>query len=257
MALRQFISRRGPPEEIRSDRGTNFVGAERELKEAIRGWNNTKIYQELQQKGVNWTFHPPKAAHMSGVWERLVQSAKKHLKVIVGDRLLSEIALRTLFTEVEFIMNNRPIVAASDDPADLEALTPNHFLLQRKAAGLPPGIFIREDHLGRKQWRKMQYLTDVFWKRWISEYLPTLFERKKWLKNQRNVRVGDIVLILEENVPRNKWNLGHVTEVFVGRDSRVRSAKVKTSSTELYRPVVKLSLGWLGQTLTTIGKGLD
>jgi len=160
MASRQFISQRGPPEEIRSDRGTNFVGAEHELKEAIRGWNNTKIYQELQQKGVNWTFHPPTAAHMSGVWERLVQSAKKHLKVIVGDRLPSEFALRTLFTEVEFIMN-RPIVAASDDPADLEALTPNHFLLQRKVAGLPPGVFIREDHLGREQWRKVQYLTDV------------------------------------------------------------------------------------------------
>ena len=50
------------------------------------------------------------------------------------------------------------------------------------------------------------------------------------------------MLILEENLPRNKWNLGHVTEVFVGLDSRVRSAKVKTSSTELHRPVVSLCL---------------
>ena len=183
---------------------------EHELQDAMKGWNNTKICQELQQRGVKWTFHPPTAAHMSGVWERLVQSAKKHLKAIVGDRLLSEFALRTLFTEVEFIMNNRPIVAASDDPADLEALTPNHFLLQRKVTGLPPGIFVKEDHLGRKQWRKVQYLTDIFWKRWISEYLPTLTEREKWLKDQRNVRVGDLVLILEENLPRNKWNLGLV-----------------------------------------------
>ena len=171
---------------------------ERELEEAIRGWNNTRLYQELQQKGVKWTFHPLTAAHMSGVWERLVQSAKKHLKAVVGDRLLSEFVLRTLFTEVEFSMNNRPIVAALDDPADLEALTPNHFLLQRKVTGLPHGVFVKQDHLGRKQWRKVQYLTDVFWKRWISEYLPTLTEREKWLKDQRNVRVGDLVLILEE-----------------------------------------------------------
>jgi len=138
---------------------------------------------------------------MSGVWERLVQSAKKQLKVIVGDRLLSEFALRTLSTEVEFVVNNCPIVAASDNPADLEAWTPNHVLLQRKVAGLPPGVFVKEDHLGRKRWRKVQYLTDVFWKRWISEYLPTLTEREKWLKDQRNVGVGDIVLILEDNVP--------------------------------------------------------
>lgn len=116
---------------------------------------------------------------MSGVWESLVQSAKKHLKAIVGDRLLSEFPLPTLFTEVEFIMNNRPIVAASNDPAHLEALTPNHFLLQRKVTGLPPGVFVKEDQLGKKQWRKVQYLTDIFWKRWISEYLPTLTEREK------------------------------------------------------------------------------
>jgi len=81
MALRQFVTRRGPPEVIRSDRGTNFVGVECELKEAIEGWNNVKNYQELQQKEVKWTFHPPTAAHMSGVRERLVQSVKKHLKV--------------------------------------------------------------------------------------------------------------------------------------------------------------------------------
>lgn len=216
------------------------------MQDGIKGWNNIKIYQEFQQKGVKWTFHPPTVAHMSGVWERLVQSAKRHLKAIVGDGLLSELALPTLFTEVEFIMNNRPIVAASDDPADLEALNPNHFLLQRKVTGLPPGVFVKEDQLGKKQWRKVQYLTDIFWKRWISEYLPALTEREKWLKDQRNVRAGDLVLIMEENVPRNKWNLGRGTEVFVGRDSRVRSAKVKTSSTELHRPVVKLcSLdGW-------------
>jgi len=81
MALRQFVSGRGPPEVIRSDRGTTFVGAESELKEAIEGWNNVKNYQELQQKGIKWTFHSPTVAHMSGVWERLVQSVKKHLKV--------------------------------------------------------------------------------------------------------------------------------------------------------------------------------
>ena len=87
---------------------------------------------------------------MSGVWERLVQSAKKHLKAIVGDRLLSEFALRTLFTEVEFIMNNRPIVAASNDPADLEALTPNHFLLQRFFDWIASRGFLQGRPFGQK-----------------------------------------------------------------------------------------------------------
>ena len=138
MILRQFISRRGPPEEIRSDRGTNFVGADREMREAIEHWNQTKIELELQQRGVKWTFLPPAAPHMAGIWERLVQITKKHLKAVVGDRLLNEFALRTLLAEIESIMNNRPITPVSDDPTDLEALTPNHFLLQRKVVGLPP-----------------------------------------------------------------------------------------------------------------------
>ena len=73
MALRQFISRRGPPEEIRSDRGTNFVGAERELKEAIGGWNLAKIGQDLQQRGVKWTFHPSYSS--SHVWSLGTTSA--------------------------------------------------------------------------------------------------------------------------------------------------------------------------------------
>ena len=177
---------------------------------------------------------------MSGVRERLVQSAKKHLKAVVEDRLLSEFALQTLFTDVEFIMNNRPILAASDDPADLESLTPKHFLLQRKVTGLPPGVFVKGDHLDKKQWRKVQYLTDVFWKRWISEYLLTLTEREKWLKDQRNGKWQ--VASGKWQVASGKWNLGRITEVFVGRNSRVQSAKVKTSNTELHCPVVKLCL---------------
>ena len=131
LLLRQFISRRGPPKEIRSDRGTNLVGANRELREALKKLDQ-KIESEMMKRRIKWVFHPPAAPHMSGVWERLVQTAKKHLKMIIGDRLLNEFALRTLFTKVEFIMNNRTLVPASEDPEDLKALTPNHFLLQRR-----------------------------------------------------------------------------------------------------------------------------
>ena len=78
--------------------------------------------------GILTTCRPP---HMSGVWERLVQITRKHLKSVAGDGLLSDVELRTLLAEVESIVNNRPITAVSDDPDDCSALTPNHFLLQR------------------------------------------------------------------------------------------------------------------------------
>ena len=179
---------------------------------------------------------------MSGVWERLVQTAKKHLKIIIGDRLLNEFALRTLLAEIEFIMNNRPLVPASDDPADLEALTPNHFLLQRKVHGLPPGVFVKQDYLCRKQWRKVQYLTELFWERWSVEYLHRLQERYKWLRPKRNLQTGELVIIKEDDLPRNKWILGRVSEVFAGRNGMVRSAKIKTAAAELHRPITKLCL---------------
>ena len=134
------MSRRGPPKEIWSDRGTNFVGANRELREAIARWSEEEIDRQLQQKGIKWVFQPPAAPHASRVWERLVQIMKKYLKSAVADRLLSDIELRTLLAEVESIVNNRPMTAVSDDPEDCSALTPNHFLLQ-KATQLPPGSF--------------------------------------------------------------------------------------------------------------------
>ena len=157
MILRQFISRRGPPKEIWSDRGTNFVGANRELSESIVGWNEEKIDRQLQQKGIKWVIQPPAVPHTSGVWDRLVQITKKHLKSAVADRLLSDIELTTLLAEVESIVNNRPITTVSDDPEDCSVLTPNHFFLQ-KATQLSPGAFVTEDSFSRKRWRKVQFL---------------------------------------------------------------------------------------------------
>ena len=116
MVLRQFIRRRGPPKEIWSDRGTNFVGTNRELKEAIAHQNEETIERQLQQKGIKWIFQPPSAPYMSGVWGRLVQITKKHLKSAAGDGLLDDVELRPQLAEVEFIVNNRPITDAQPFP---------------------------------------------------------------------------------------------------------------------------------------------
>ena len=241
MVLRQFVSRRGPPKEIWSDRGTNFVGANRELRESVAQWNEDKIGKQLQQKGIKWIFQPPASPHMSGVWERLVKITKKHLKSVSGDGLLNDHELRTLLAEVEFIMNNRPITAVSDDPTDLTALTPNHFLLQRSSQ-LPPGVFIKEDQFSRRRWRKIQILLNYFWRRWVREYLPNLQRRSKWPSSKRNLQSGDLVLVADDNVPRNRWPLARVTDIFKGKDGKVRSVNVKTGNGILHRPITKLCI---------------
>ncbi|XP_028516714.1 uncharacterized protein LOC110245225 [Exaiptasia diaphana] len=107
--LRRFINRRGPPKYIYSDNGTNFVGAEKELKTAIQNWNQAQIDKQLLQKGTQWVFQPPKASHASGVWERLIRSTRKALKAILKESLVDEEVATTVLTEVEAILNSRPL----------------------------------------------------------------------------------------------------------------------------------------------------
>ena len=239
-ALRRFVNRRGIPKMIRSDNGTNLSGGEREIREAINDWNQQKIEVFLHQKNIEWKFNPPGASHMGGVWERVIRSVRKILRVLLREQLVSGEALRTLMAEVEGILNGRPLTPNSDSSIDAEPLTPNHLLLLRSNLNLPPGVFAKNDLYCRRRWKQVQYLADVFWKRWLSEYLPTLQERQKWIQPRCDFAVGDLVLIADERVHRSQWPLGRVLEVHPGRDGFVRSVKVKTKSSTLTRPISKL-----------------
>ena len=78
---------------------------------------------------IEWKFIPPSAPHMGGAWEHLVRSVKNALKVIFKDQTPPEEVLSTALTEIEHTINSRPLTHVSIDPDDLEALTPNHFLI--------------------------------------------------------------------------------------------------------------------------------
>ena len=241
-ALVRFSARRGMPRRMRSDNGTNFVGGERELRESIQKWNETNRMKEyLLLNEIEWEFNTPTASHMGGVWERQIRTVRKVLNATLKDQVLDDERLDTLFCEVESIVNGRPITPVSDNPKDLEALTPNHLLLLRAGQPAPPGNFIKQDSYGRR-WRHVQLLSDQFWKRWVREYLPTIQLRQKWIEPQRNLAIGDMVLIMDEATPRKNWPLGLVTETFPGKDGLVRSAEVKSSRNTLVRPITKLCL---------------
>ncbi|XP_028413969.1 uncharacterized protein LOC114536827 [Dendronephthya gigantea] len=164
-ALRRFIARRGQPEVIRSDNGTNFVGGEREIHSAIDDWNQQKIQRFLLQQNVKWIFNPPSGSHHGGVWERCIRTARKILLALLKQQTVDDECLTTVICEVESIMNSRPLTKVSDDPNDLEALTPNHLLLLRPGPSLPPGVFQEADLYCKRRWRQAQYLSDVFWRR--------------------------------------------------------------------------------------------
>ncbi|KAM9834391.1 uncharacterized protein ACBT44_011736 isoform 1-T1 [Syngnathus typhle] len=115
-----------------------------------------------------------------------------------------------------------------------DPLTPNHILTMKSSIVLsPPGKFVKEDLYLRKRWRRVQYLTEEFWSRWKKEYLLNLQQREKWNKTKRNARINDIVIIKDENTPRNEWKLAKVTQVYPSEDGHVRKIQLLISDSEL------------------------
>ncbi|XP_072041348.1 uncharacterized protein [Amphiura filiformis] len=241
-AIRRFVARRGQVKIIRSDNGTNIVGAQRELSKEISQWNQKKISDDLLQNNIEWKFNPPGASHFGGIWERQIRTIRKLMVMLSKEQTLSDESLQTLFCEVESIINSRPLTLVSGDAQDLEPLTPNHLLLLKTHQNLSPVLPENTGMCVRKRWKQVQYLADVFWRRWLKEYLPQLHSRQKWILPQRNLKTGDIVLIVNETAPRNTWLTGRVVETLPDNQGYVRQVKLKTKTSVLTRPVHKLCL---------------
>lgn len=121
-------------------------------------------------------------------------------------------------------------------------MTPNHLLLLKTEPSIPPGVFKPEDSYSRRRWRQVQYMADLFWKRWIKEYLPELQQRQKWTRKTQNFDKGDIVLIIDDTAPRSSWLMGRITETLPDANGLVRQVQVQTKTSTLRRPVTKLVL---------------
>ena len=150
----------------------------------------------------------------------------------------------TFLCEVESIVNSRPLTPVSDDPNDYEALTPNHFILIKQHNNLPLGDFDENDLASRKKWRKVQAAIEIYWRRFIKEYIPSLNIRKRWSREDpsANIKTGDLVLMVDDNASRGNWPLARVTKLYPGRDNVVRTVSLKTTKGFLIRPVRRLCL---------------
>ncbi|XP_062539237.1 uncharacterized protein LOC134207549 [Armigeres subalbatus] len=201
--VRRFICRRGIPIEIYSDNGTNFRGAARLLKEqqeAIREINENLAGTFASTK-TKWIFIPPAAPHMGGAWERMVRSVKTAMfAAYENNRKLSDEGLQTLITEAEAIVNSRPLTYLPLESAECEAITPNHFLLPLGSIGDTRQTVTGQDTTTEEHRQAAaiveatcnatQLHLNIFWKRWIVEYLPILTKRTKWFGEQNLLRRG-------------------------------------------------------------------
>ena len=214
--------------------------------------DHSKIKCFLLQKGCDWEWmdwerNPPAASHFGGVWERQIRSVRNVLSGLLKEHAgrLNDESLHTLFVEVESIVNSRPLSAEILSDSSIEPLTPNHLLTMKTKVILPPpGVFQRADVYCRKRWRAVQYLANEFWSRWRKEFLLSLQQRQKWNTIQPNLGVGDIVLVVDPDCPRNQWPMGRIVEAIPSDDGMVRKVAVKAANTDvpLLRPVAKIVL---------------
>lgn len=231
-AFRRFMSRRGRCSTIYSDCGTNFVGAHKYLKEIFL--NATKV------EAIEWKFNPPSAPHFSGLWEAGIKAVKTHLNRVIGDQILTYEELNTVLTQIEAVLNSRPLCSISSDPNDCTSLTPGHFLTQEPLAVLPDPNYttVKLNHLTR--WQLLQRMHHDFWKRWHQEYLHNLHQRAKWHNNSESPKIGTLVLIKNELSVPLQWPLGRIIDLHPGFDGIARVATVKTTKGIFKRPLVKL-----------------
>lgn len=218
------------------------MGTQNHIKE-VREFllkNQIVLQEQFTRQNINWIFAPPTAAHMNGLHEACIKSVKLLLKNEIGDAILTFEEFSTLLSRVEAILNSRPLVAMSEDPCDLDVLTPGHFLIGQPLVAVPEYVW-KETKMSRlSRFQVIQKMSQNIFSRYQREYLTSLQLRNKWFNHSENVKIGDLVLIVDENSIPLHWKRGRIIEVFPGKDNVIRSVKLKTQSGELIRPVVKL-----------------
>ncbi|XP_055609787.1 uncharacterized protein LOC129756794 [Uranotaenia lowii] len=174
---------------------------------------------------------------------RMRASSEKAFKTLSHHQRLDDEGLRTLLSEADLIVNSHLLTFVPlEDPKE-EVLTPNHFLwLSSGEDSKPPRVPIDDATPLRPNWKVIQHLTNQSWKRWVQAYLPTIACRTKWFAETRPLKLGDLVVIVDESV-RNGWLRGKVVKTYPGRDGQVHKVDVETcDGSTLQRPAVKVAL---------------
>ncbi|XP_039315422.1 uncharacterized protein LOC105198944 [Solenopsis invicta] len=241
-AFKRFTARRGICSTLSSDCGTTLKGADAELQRLFikTTQESEKLATLLANDGTQWNFNPPAAPHFGGKWEAGVKSVKYHLHRVIRDTSLTYEELYTLLTQVEATMNSRPLSALSEDPEDLNALTPGHFIMGCAPSLIPePSLeTVKLSHLSR--WQLIRQMLDSFWTRWSKECLQRYYARYKWNKVVPSLTVGNLVLVVDERYPPAKWPLGRIIQTHEGKDGLTRVVTVRTQTSILKRPIVKV-----------------
>ncbi|XP_035918682.1 uncharacterized protein LOC118516961 [Anopheles stephensi] len=248
-ALRRFVARRGKVAELHSDNATTFKGAAHELHRIYRmlkidEGDRRAIFDWCAENELVWKFIPPRAPHFGGLWEAAVKSAKRHLLKTIGVRSVTQENMLTLLAQVELCLNSRPLIPISDEPTDLEALTPGHFLIGSSMQHVPQVDLSKISPNRLKEYQLVQRQMQEIWARWYPEYLQQLQARAKHANNTPvKLEVNQLVIVKEDNTPPAVWPKGRITALHPGKDGVVRVVTLRVGTgKEIVRAVSRIAL---------------
>ena len=203
-------------------------------------------------------FNPPAAPQFRGVWVRLVRIFKKAMYAVIGNRSVTEDVLSTTICIVEQTLNASTLTPVSSDVNDLEALTPNHFLLGKKNICLTYLPCAEKFVHHRKLFQQTQAYANLSCDSFRKEHMPTLNNRQKWASTaNENLKEGNLVWLIEDSNKRGHYNLGRVMETMNGSDGVIRLAIVQTNDGVYKRPVVQLAPVLLGKDVFAMENRAD
>ncbi|XP_014370711.2 uncharacterized protein LOC106720507 [Papilio machaon] len=240
LALKRFISRRGKPCQIFSDNGRNFVGLNNEFAQFLSSCSKD-VVDYAKSQNIKFSFIPPYSPHFGGLWEAGIKSCKYHLRRVLGNAHLTFEEFATVLTQIEAVLNSRPLVPLSSDPSDGYPLSPGHFLI-----GRPLTAPVCENDLQHlpvhrlSRYQRVEQLRQQFWMRWAREYISELQIRAKWRENTAELKPDTLVLVKDVALPPLKWPLGRVVKTIPGEDGISRVADIKTASGVIRRSYTKI-----------------
>lgn len=229
---------------IHSDNGLNFVGANNYFIELHTFLNdqrhNDSVATFLANDKIKWCFIPARSPYMGGLWKAAVKSTKFHLKRVIGDASLYFEEMYTLLLRIEAILNSRPLTPMSNDVHDFLPLTPSHFLIGDTLL-LPPDEPVQDIATNRlDRYQRLRQIFQQFWDRWSKEYLTNLQTRSKWMKDgSLPVKIGSLVVLVDDNLPPLRWSMARVTDVHPGADKVIRVVSVRLPNGNITRSSLK------------------
>jgi len=249
LALRRLFARTSVPVTIFSDCGSQLRAADRELQRLLKRVDWEKIKADKNLHGIDWQpveakrpvvfkYSVPLGHHQQGTVERLIRPLKRSLTMSLQGHIVSDATLSTTLQEIAAMLNHRPITRVYDPEKGMDLpLTPNHLLYGRGNNILPTALKdVTKVSSFAECWKTRQMLLSKFWRKWSRLYLLQLSPQKKWVtRHEDPVKVGDVVLLLEDKLPKNVWKLARITELHRGKDDLIRSVSVMLPSKSVVR----------------------